>query len=74
MNFDFTITGGIVVDGTGSPRRSADVALLGDKIAAIGPGPFAAAETIDATGCIVAPGFIDLHSHADFTLLGPRVR
>ncbi|MBT2274337.1 N-acyl-D-amino-acid deacylase family protein [Rhodococcus qingshengii] len=70
MNYDFTITGGTVVDGTGSPRRRADVAIVGDQIAAIGPGPFAATETIDATGCIVAPGFVDLHSHADFTLLG----
>ena len=70
MDYDFAITGGTVVDGTGSPRRTADVAIVGDRIAAIGPGPFPATETIDATGCIVAPGFIDLHSHADFTVLG----
>lgn len=67
-NYDITITGGVVVDGTGAPGRRADVAVAGDRIADVGPGPFPARRTIDATGLLVTPGFIDLHTHADFTV------
>jgi N-acyl-D-amino-acid deacylase len=67
---DILIRGGSVVDGTGGPRRPADVAIQGDRITEVGPLPGATAHrTIDATGLIVAPGFIDPHSHSDFTLL-----
>jgi N-acyl-D-amino-acid deacylase len=68
--FDWLIRGGTVLDGTGTPGRRADVALTGDRIAAIAPN--LATETgrvVDATGCIVAPGFIDMHAHSDFALL-----
>jgi len=65
---DIVITGGQVVDGTGAAAQRADLAVTGDRITAIGPGPFRARTEIDATGCVVTPGFIDLHSHADFTL------
>ncbi|ANS31144.1 N-acyl-D-aspartate deacylase [Rhodococcus opacus] len=68
MQYDLTLTGGDVIDGTGTPRVRRDVAIAGGQIAAIGPGPFPAPTTIDVSGCIIAPGFIDLHSHADFTL------
>ncbi|RZL81007.1 MAG: D-aminoacylase [Rhodococcus sp. (in: high G+C Gram-positive bacteria)] len=68
MQYDLTLTGGDVIDGTGTPRIRSDIAITGGQITAIGPGPFPARTTIDAAGCIVAPGFIDLHSHADFTL------
>jgi N-acyl-D-amino-acid deacylase len=68
MTHDIVITGGLVVDGTGAAGVRADVAVTGDRITAIGPGPFPARTRIDATGCAVTPGFIDLHSHADFTL------
>lgn len=68
MNFDIAVTGGQVVDGTGAPARRADIAIVGGRIAAIGDGPFNARTTIDAAGAVVAPGFVDLHSHADFTL------
>src|SRR5438105_15845774 len=55
-----------VIDGTGAGARSADVAIEGDRIVAIGPGLRGeAARTIDATGHVVAPGFIDAHSHSD---------
>ena len=70
MPFDWLIRGGTVLDGMGTPGRRADIALTGDRIAAIAPG--LAAETgrvVDATGCIVAPGFIDMHAHSDFALL-----
>lgn len=59
------ITGGTVVDGTGGPRRRADVAIVGDRIVAVGSGIDArnAARVIDARGMVVAPGFIDNHAH-----------
>jgi N-acyl-D-aspartate/D-glutamate deacylase len=68
--YDLVIRGGRVVDGTGNPWRLGDVAIRGDRIVALGRIP--AAETkkeIDARGLVVAPGFIDMHSHSDFLLL-----
>ncbi len=67
---DLLIRGATVHDGTGRPGRQADVAIAGDRIAAIGPDAARerAARTIDGGGLVLAPGFIDLHSHADFTL------
>jgi N-acyl-D-amino-acid deacylase len=70
VNYDLVITGGHVIDGTGTPARRANVAVSGDRIAAIGAGPYSARTVVDAGGCVVTPGFIDLHSHADFTLPG----
>lgn len=71
--YDTLIVGGTVIDGTGAPRRSADVGIRGDRIVAIGKLPFAEArDTVDATGLIVAPGFIDAHTHDDRAVLsGP---
>jgi N-acyl-D-aspartate/D-glutamate deacylase len=70
MAFDWLIRGGTVLDGTGAPGRRADIALSGDRIAAIGPAlPGEARQVVDATGCMVAPGFIDMHAHSDFALL-----
>jgi len=69
--FDVLITGGEVVDGTGAASRKADVAIEGDRIAAIGNLAGASARrTIDATGKAVSPGFIDTHVHSDGVLLG----
>jgi N-acyl-D-aspartate/D-glutamate deacylase len=65
MSYDLLIKNGTVVDGTGSPRRVADVAIKGDVIAEIGKIKDGAAKTIDADGLIVAPGFVDPHTHYD---------
>ena len=68
--FDLVIRGGRLVDGTGAPERSDDLAISGDRISATGNLSGAGARrTLDATGLVVAPGFIDIHSHSDFTLL-----
>jgi len=66
--FDVVIRGGMLIDGSGTPGYPADVAITGDAIVAIGkPIEGEARRMIDATGKVVAPGFIDLHSHADFS-------
>ncbi len=69
--FDVLIRGARIVDGTGNPWFYGDVAIRGDRIAAIGLlGPqVKASHTIDAKNLVVAPGFIDIHSHSDMTLL-----
>ncbi|HYO82446.1 MAG TPA: D-aminoacylase [Bryobacteraceae bacterium] len=65
QTYDLVITGARVVDGTGSPWYRADVAVLQGRIAAIGSlSSVAAAVRISADGLVVAPGFIDMHSHA----------
>jgi N-acyl-D-amino-acid deacylase len=64
--YDLAILGGLVVDGSGQPARRADVAIRNGKIAAIGPiARGDAKEAIDAAGLVVAPGFVDVHTHAD---------
>jgi N-acyl-D-amino-acid deacylase len=69
MEFDLIIRNGTVVDGTGRPRFRADLGLLGGRIAAIAQGqPVQAERVLDAEGLVVTPGFIDVHSHADWIL------
>ena len=69
MGFDSLIRNGTVIDGTGRLRYEADIGISRGRIAAIGPlGDAGAAHTIDASGLIVAPGFIDIHSHSDMSL------
>src|SRR5438477_996874 len=63
--YDLLIKNGTVIDGTGAPRRQADVAVADGKIAEIGKVKDGASKVIDAAGCVVAPGFIDPHTHYD---------
>jgi N-acyl-D-amino-acid deacylase len=65
MGNDLLIRNGTVIDGTGAARRQADIAVSGGKIAEIGKVRDGATKVIDADGCIVAPGFIDPHTHYD---------
>ena len=66
QEFDLLIRGGMVLDGTGNPAFRADLGVIGDEIAALRLLPGASAlRVIDASGLHVAPGFIDMHSHAD---------
>ncbi|VTU26447.1 N-acyl-D-amino-acid deacylase family protein [Variovorax sp. PBL-E5] len=69
-HFDLLIRGGTVIDGTKAPRFDADVGVIDGRIAAIGDlSHGSAAQTLDATGRIVAPGFIDSHTHDDQAVL-----
>jgi N-acyl-D-aspartate/D-glutamate deacylase len=65
MAFDLVIRNGMVVDGTGSAGFQSDIAVEGEKIAAIGKNLGAGKKEIDAKGHVVAPGFIDSHTHMD---------
>jgi N-acyl-D-amino-acid deacylase len=79
--FDLLIVNGLVIDGSGSPGFHAAVAIKDERVT-IHRGDvtrLVAARTIDATGHVVCPGFIDVHSHAGLTILGephhdPKVR
>jgi N-acyl-D-amino-acid deacylase len=67
---DLLIRSGVVVDGAGNPAAAADVAVTGGRIAAVGHlGAVEAREVIDATGHVVCPGFIDMHTHSDLQIL-----
>ncbi|WP_410662144.1 N-acyl-D-amino-acid deacylase family protein [Amycolatopsis sp. lyj-84] len=70
---ELVIRGGSVVDGTGAPARRADVAISGDRVEAVGELPDSGCPVLDAEGCVVAPGFINVLSHGYETLqLDPR--
>jgi N-acyl-D-amino-acid deacylase len=68
---DLKLSGGRVIDGTGAPAFAADVAISGDRISAVGDlAALEARETLACAGQIVAPGFIDIHSHSDWLVPG----
>src|SRR4029450_13220808 len=70
VNYDIVIRNGQVADGTGKKLFAADVALRGDRIAAVeAPGALKGDNEIDAKGKVVAPGFIDVHTHDDTALI-----
>src|SRR6476661_5560811 len=69
-NVDLIVRGGTVIDGTKAPRFDADVAVKDGRIAAVGElAGYTAAQVIDAAGRIVAPGFIDAHTHDDMAVI-----
>ena len=65
MTYDLLIKNGILIDGTGAPRRHGDVAIHDGRIVEVGDVDGLATQTIDASDCVVAPGFIDPHTHYD---------
>ena len=62
---DLVIRDGTVVDGTGAPRRVADVAVDGETITMVGPAIGRGRREIDGRGMLVTPGFVDIHTHYD---------
>jgi N-acyl-D-aspartate/D-glutamate deacylase len=73
MAYDLLIRNGTIVDGTGSPRFTGDLAVQGGRIAALGKVEGSAATTIDAAGKIVCPGFVDPHTHYDAQITWDKV-
>src|SRR5262249_42366979 len=71
--FDLLIRGGTVVDGTGAPARRADVAIRGDRIVEVGTVRGTATRVVDAGGAVVAPGFVDIHTHYDAQVFWDRM-
>ena len=69
MSYDILIRGGTVYDGSGKAPVAVDIAIADGNIAEIGRISGSAKQVIDASGLAVAPGFIDIHSHSDYTLL-----
>ncbi len=69
--FDLCIRGARIIDGTGRPGFDGDIGIVADRVAVLGeiPAEAQAARTVDATGLVAAPGFVDIHTHADIALL-----
>src|SRR6202158_5103323 len=73
MDFDLVIRGGTIVDGAGRPGVRGDVGIRDGRIVAVGEAKGAAAQTADAGGLVVSPGFIDVHTHYDAQVMWDRM-
>jgi len=73
MDFDLVVRGGTLVDGTGRPAVRGDVGIRDGRIAALGEVKGSAPRTIDAGGLVVAPGFVDIHTHYDAQVMWDRM-
>ncbi|TDI59284.1 MAG: amidohydrolase [Alphaproteobacteria bacterium] len=73
MTYDLKITGGTIIDGTGAARYIGDVGIKDGAIVALGDATEDATKTIDATGKIVSPGFVDIHTHYDAQIMWDRM-
>src|ERR1700722_2134571 len=73
MDYDLKVTGGTIYDGTDTPGRIGDVGIKDGKIAAVGEAKGKAAETVEAKGKVVAPGFVDIHTHYDAQVMWDRM-
>jgi N-acyl-D-amino-acid deacylase len=73
MDYDVKIEGGLILDGSGRPGIRGSVAVKDGRMVAVGDAPGTAARTIDAGGLIVAPGFVDIHTHYDAQVMWDRM-
>jgi len=73
MDYDIKISGGTIIDGTGAERYRGDVGIKDGKVVALGEAKGSAADTIDAEGKVVSPGFVDIHTHYDAQVIWDRM-